>query len=265
MELFAAITERRTHRKEFRQDPISQADLDQLIEAARWAPSPFNTQPWEFLIIREAAGKNVIAEVTAQRIVEQFKDARFLDDNSRWMRVTETAWDERGDGVLLTDHIDLPPVFRKDPNKLKPLLKNAKHLSILGHLGGGKMPAKEIADLVRTSPLLILVLMDTTRRPPGEGGRRWMWLGMGGAIQNLLLAATGLQIGTQFVSAPLECHADREKIRKIFSIPDSREIITLLRLGYVDSTSGKSVRLRPSTFVQYENYTESGSNPANDA
>ena len=254
MELFDAITQRRSHRGEFRTDAISQEHLDQLIQAAQWAPSPFNTQPWEFLIIREAAGKDTLAELTAKSVVDQFKDSTFLDDNSRWMRLTEAEWEERGDGVLLTDHVDLPPMFRKDPSKLKPLLKHAKHLSILGHLGAGKLPAKEISELVRTSPLLILILMDTTRRPPGEGGDRWMWLGMGTAIQNLLLTATALNIGTQFVSAPLERQADRGRIQEIFNIPDSREVITLLRFGYVDSISGKSVRLPSSTVIHHEKY-----------
>ena len=254
MELFDAITKRRTHRGDFRMDAISQEHLDQLIQAAQWAPSPFNTQPWEFLIIRGAAGKNAIAELTARCVVDQFKDSTFLDDNSHWMRLTDSEWEARGDGVLLTDHVDLPPRFRKDPSKLKPLLKYAKHLSVLGHLGAGKLPAKEISELVRTAPLLILVLMDSTRRPPGEGGRRWMWLGMGTAIQNLLLTATALGIGTQFVSAPLERQEDRERIQKTFAIPDSHEIITLLRLGYVDATHGKSVRLPSSTVIRHEKY-----------
>ncbi len=254
MELFDAITQRRTHRGEFRADTISQEHLDRLIEAAQWAPSPFNTQPWEFLIIREPAGKNALAELTAECVVGQFKDSTFLDDNSRWMRLTEAEWEERGDGVLLTDHVDLPPMFRKDPTKLKPLLKHAKHLSILGHLGAGKLPAKEISELVRTSPLLILILMDNTRRPPGDGGERWMWLGMGAAIQNLLLTATGLGIGTQFVSAPLERQDDRDRIQDGFNIPDSHEIITLLRLGYLDASHGKSVRLPSTTVIRRESY-----------
>ena len=254
MELFDAITQRRSHRGKFRTEAISQEHLDQLIQAAQWAPSPFNTQPWEFLIICEDDGKNALAELTAQSVVNQFKDSTFLDDNSRWMRLTEAEWEECGDGVLLTDHVDLPPVFRKDPSKLKPLLKHAKHLSILGHLGAGKLPAKEISELLRTAPLLILILMDNTRHPPGEGGDRWMWLGMGAAIQNLLLTATTLNIGTQFVSAPLESQKDRERIQETFNIPDSHEIITLLRLGYVDSTRGKSVRLPSSSVVRYERY-----------
>lgn len=253
--LVDAITKRRSHRGKFQDKPIAPEDLDQLLEAARWAPSPFNVQPWELLIISENEGKTALADMTEASVVKQFKDARFLDDNSRWMRLTDEAWEKQRDGILLADHVNLPSILSKDPNKLDPLLKNAKHLSILGHLGLGQMPAKEISNLVRTAPLLILVLMNPGRRPPGEGAARWMWLGMGAMIQNLLLAATSLQIGTQFVSAPLECQSDRERMREIFNLPDCIEIISLLRLGYVDSVDGKSVRLRTSAFAQFEKYT----------
>ena len=254
MDLFDAITQRRSHRRQFRDDPIVQADLDKLLEAARWAPSPFNVQPWEFLIIQKSSGKTALADVTEQCISEQFKDPRFLDDNSRWMRLTALAWEKSGDGVLLADHVALPQIVLKQPDRLKPLLKNAKHLSILGHLGAGKKPAKEISELVRTSPLLILVLMNCKQRPPGEGASRWMWIGMGAAIQNLLLAATALGIGTQFVSAPLERQLDRGRIRELFNIPDFYEVVSLLRLGYLDSDTGRSVRRPPSAFVQYEDF-----------
>jgi nitroreductase len=33
-------------------DPISKAELEQLFEAARWAPSSGNNQPWRFLFAR---------------------------------------------------------------------------------------------------------------------------------------------------------------------------------------------------------------------
>ena len=81
-----------------------------------------------------------------------------------------------------------------------------------------------------------------------------MWLGIGAAVQNLLLKATELGIGTQFVSAPLERQADRERIQESFNIPDSHEIITLLRLGYLDSVTGKSVRLPSSAVIHHEKY-----------
>lgn len=254
MNVFDAITQRRSHRGDFQPRAIDEADLGKLIEAARWAPSPFNVQPWELLIIREAEGKARLAELTEAAIVAQFKDAKFLDDNSRWMRLTETEWRARGDGVLLTEHVTLPKFLQGAPEKLKPLLDNAKSLTFLGHLGAGKMPAKQIAQQVRDAPLLILVTMNRQKHPPGEGANRWMWLSMGMLIQNLLLAATALGIGVQFVSPPLESEAHRAEICRIFNLPPQHETVTLLRLGYVDETGGESVRLQASEFVQFEKY-----------
>jgi len=253
MNVFDAMTQRRSHRGAFQERPIASDDLEKLIEAARWAPSPFNVQPWELTFIQEADGKAALADITERAIVEQFKDPKFLDDNSRWMRLTEAEWQERGDGVLLTDHVTLPKPLQDAPEKLlQGLLKNAKSFTLFGHLGAGKIPAKEIATQVREAPLLMLVTMNCKRYPPGEGGTRWMWLSMGMLIQNVLLAATALKIGVQFVSAPLERAADREQIRQLLNVPTAHEIITLLRMGYVEENDGNSVRLNATEFVHFE-------------
>ena len=257
MKVFDAIIQRRSYRGEFLDRPIDDVHLNRIIESARWTPSPFNAQPWELLIIKESQGKDVLSNLTEQAVVEQFKDTQFLEDNSKWMNIDENQWKERGDGVLLTDHITLPKLIQDAPKKLtgnllKVLMNNAKSLSILGHLGAGKIPANEIAAQVREAPLLILITMNTQRKPPGEGANRWMWLSIGMMIQNILLAATALGIGVQFVSAPLETNVDRENIRKHFNIPDFHEVMTLLRLGYMDTEGGDSVRLDTTKFVHYE-------------
>ena len=105
MNVFDAMMQRRSYRGAFQDRAVDVNDLDKLIEAARWAPSPFNVQPWELVIIQEAEGKAALADVTEHAVVEQFKDAKFLDDNSRWMRLTEADLKEVRDGVLLTDHV----------------------------------------------------------------------------------------------------------------------------------------------------------------
>ena len=253
MNVFEAMLQRRSHRGKFQDRAIDTGDLNQLIEAARWAPSPFNVQPWELVIIQETEGKVALADVTERAVVEQFKDAKFLDDNSRWMRLTAADLEKLRDGVLLTDHVTLPKVLQDAPERLlQGFLENAKSFTLLGHLGAGKIPAKEIAAQVREAPLLMLITMNCKRYPPGEGGTRWMWLSMGMLIQNVLLAATALDIGVQFVSPPLERVADREQIRQLFNIPTSHEVITLLRMGYVEESRGNSVRLQPSEFVHFE-------------
>ena len=259
MNVHDAIIQRRSYRGEFQNRQIDKIDLNRILEAARWTPSPFNVQPWELLIIQASEGKDFLAKMTEQAVVEQFKDPKFLEDNSQWMCLDETEWKNRGDGVLLTDHITLPKMFQDASEKLtgnilKFLLNNAKSLSILGHVGAGKMPANEMATQVRESPLLILITMNTNRKPPGESASRWMWLSMGMLIQNILLAATSLGIGVQFVSAPLESETDRKKICSHFNFPEYHEVMTLLRIGYIDTEDeGEAVRLETSEFVHFEN------------
>ncbi len=50
MDLFAAIKGRRSCRN-FLPEPISEDTIEKILEAATWAPSPLNSQPWEFIVI----------------------------------------------------------------------------------------------------------------------------------------------------------------------------------------------------------------------
>lgn len=56
----------------FRPDPIPAEVLYRIIDSARWAPSPFNTQPWEFIIIRNKDTLKKLADAapTAQYIAD---------------------------------------------------------------------------------------------------------------------------------------------------------------------------------------------------
>ncbi|MBN1277200.1 MAG: nitroreductase family protein [Deltaproteobacteria bacterium] len=50
MDVFTAIKERRSCRN-FLPEPVKKEDIQRILEAAVWAPSPLNTQPWEFIVI----------------------------------------------------------------------------------------------------------------------------------------------------------------------------------------------------------------------
>lgn len=50
MDLFTAIKERRSCRN-FLSEPVDEATIEKLLEAAIFAPSPLNSQPWEFIVI----------------------------------------------------------------------------------------------------------------------------------------------------------------------------------------------------------------------
>jgi len=60
LELFEAIRKRRSIRA-YTKEAISEEEVKKLIDAARWAPSAGNIQPWEFIIIRNAETKRKLS------------------------------------------------------------------------------------------------------------------------------------------------------------------------------------------------------------
>jgi len=60
--LLALIKNRRTIRQ-FKADPIPDKYVHSILEAARWSPSGANSQPWEFIVIKDKATKNKIVEL----------------------------------------------------------------------------------------------------------------------------------------------------------------------------------------------------------
>lgn len=49
--------------RQVKPDPIPDDYISKIIEAARWAPSAYNTQPWEFVVIKEPAIKDTVTGI----------------------------------------------------------------------------------------------------------------------------------------------------------------------------------------------------------
>ncbi len=65
METLEALMGRRTVRK-FKPDAIPQHVLDTIFEAAMWAPSHGNSQPWEFLVVGPRARGRLLSLLQAK-------------------------------------------------------------------------------------------------------------------------------------------------------------------------------------------------------
>lgn len=71
MSVFEAIKNRRSVRA-FSNQPVSDEEVEKLIEAARWAPSAGNLQPWEFIVVREPEIKHDLCEAAGdQTFIEE--------------------------------------------------------------------------------------------------------------------------------------------------------------------------------------------------
>jgi nitroreductase len=57
--LLNLVKQRRTVRK-FKSDPFPEEYIEKIIEVARWAPSGFHTQPWEFVVIKNKKVKEAV-------------------------------------------------------------------------------------------------------------------------------------------------------------------------------------------------------------
>lgn len=60
MDVLEAIKTRRSVRA-FTNQPVSDEKVKQLLDAARWAPSAGNIQPWEFIVVRNPEIKRGLA------------------------------------------------------------------------------------------------------------------------------------------------------------------------------------------------------------
>ena len=61
-EILKAIRERRSvHR--FKPGPVEDEKIRAILEAGRWAPSWTNTQPWEFIVVRDSPAKQGICDI----------------------------------------------------------------------------------------------------------------------------------------------------------------------------------------------------------
>lgn len=60
-DVIAAILERRCIRS-FKDDPVPRATVGRLIDAARWAPTAGNLQPWQFYVVYDDKKKREIAQ-----------------------------------------------------------------------------------------------------------------------------------------------------------------------------------------------------------
>jgi nitroreductase len=107
------IQDRRSIR-EFTADPVSDEDLDKILEAARQAPSGENAQPWRFIIVRDegtrkkmgaiaggGSGRRFTAEFVTKKMQERFSN---LEDEAK----KKAAFQKLTSGQVSTFMADAP-------------------------------------------------------------------------------------------------------------------------------------------------------------
>jgi nitroreductase len=69
-----AIKKRRSVGR-FESTEVKDDELEEILEAGRWAPSWLNKQPWSFIVIRDQKTKEKLSEVVPTTFVQGLKEA----------------------------------------------------------------------------------------------------------------------------------------------------------------------------------------------
>jgi len=90
---FLELAKARRSIRRFRPDPIPDEYVDKIIEAARWAPSGFNSQPWEFVVIKDKKLKDdVIQIIRRPRPAGASGFSKMEEMCEPWMRQKMQPW-----------------------------------------------------------------------------------------------------------------------------------------------------------------------------
>ena len=63
IDAFLDLAKKRRNIRKFKPDPIPDEYVEKMIEAARWAQSAANAQPWEFIVVKDKKTKDKIVKL----------------------------------------------------------------------------------------------------------------------------------------------------------------------------------------------------------
>lgn len=166
-EAFDAVARRRRSTRVFSKgEDVDDATVLELLDAARWAPSGANAQPWEFLVIRD--------EGTRARIVELYREqvrAKEEMEQVFWKRrITTGNVGFRHAPVLILVLAD-PRVVRSFPVRTirekgrDHLMSSMANATLLVHLGAAArgLATQWLSDV--SSPYMSTILKDRLEIP----------------------------------------------------------------------------------------------------
>jgi len=188
MDLFDALATTRAVRR-FTAEPVTDAEILTCLRAASQGPSGGNIQPWQFVAVTDPEVKRALGDVY-RRAYARYEPALL--------------------GVR-------PPARSEaDEASFQRMMAASRHLA--EHLG--------------TAPALVLFLMPNISMTLSDDGGPLdvgtPFASIYPAVQNFMLAARGLGIGTTLTTV---YRIYQDEVRAICAIPDRYEVVALIPMG----------------------------------
>lgn len=208
---------------------LSQDDLQQILEAGRWAPTAHNMQNFEIIVVNDKTLLKKLADLKTP--ISQ----AFIRENYRQLSFSVDELKRKKVGILGTWF----PAFMCDLS-IKPKPEEKISLSQ--------------GSLVKKNPVILIVVYDSHKRAPASKGDTLGFMSLGCVMENMWLMAHSLGISFHIVSS-FNGGAVEEKAKRILGIPKNLKIAFTCRLGYTSAPTGYlRVRRDVKDFTSYNQY-----------
>ncbi|MEM2440459.1 MAG: nitroreductase family protein, partial [Candidatus Bathyarchaeia archaeon] len=181
------------------------------LEAARWAPTGEDAQPWRFIVVKDQKTREKIGEIAG-----------------------------RGSGRRFTVEFYTGKMLERFGDKIKTWPEE-KRKRVFEKLTSGKVSA-----FLAEAPVNIVVCAYKNVWDPRED--------CSAAIQNMLLMAKSLGLGTCWVIGPVTDVRDELKVKELLSIPEEYKIVSVVALGYPDEDPKPRPRKELEEVTFYERF-----------
>lgn len=201
MEVLEAMRQRASTRA-YLDKPVDRATIEAILEAARWAPSGTNAQPWQVAVVTGEIKNKLGMALLAERIAGRPENPDYAYYPKQWHEPYKSR--RVACGLALYQALK---IGRDDKDaRLKAWNNN---YSFFG------------------APVGLLFFLDRSLE-------KGSWIDMGMFIENVMLAAIGHDLAT----CPQASIAEYPDIvRALLNVPDTRALVCGMALGYPDTTA----------------------------
>ena len=214
--VFEAIHTARALRK-LKPDPVPEAVIEQILDAAIRAPSAGNAQNWIFLVVREAELRRQLgaiyrkaSDIAAAMYAARGRPAHMTEEQfQRVMASGSYLWDHMGDAPVILIPCQTPP-------KVPPVAE------LPAALRGHYADEQRYVDRIRGASIYP-------------------------AVQNIILACRALGLGTTITTNHIRCE---DEVKAMLGIPDEVQTFAMMPIGYPFGSFGPLTR-RPVAEVTF--------------
>ena len=198
MDILEAMRGRKSTRA-YLDKPVARATVEAILDAARWAPSGVDSQPWKVAVVSGTTKERISSDLLAARTAKQPENPDYAYYPSEWQEPYKSR--RKATGLALYAALK---IGKDDPQaRMKAWNNNYRFFG---------------------APVGLLFFVD---RALAQGA----WVDMGMFIENVMLAARGHGLDTCPQAALAEYP---DIVRGILNFPNTHALVCGMALGYAD-------------------------------